>query len=319
MDKFQKDDLLIRVAQLYYQDGFGQGEISKVLGFSRPYISKLITEARANGIVDIKIRSSLDSETPLERKIRNQFDLRRVFAVPFKFQDSASANVGSMGARYINSIIENDDIIAFGSGNTVMHCVNNLTDRDDLENVTIVQTDGSMISVKHSTHTQEILTVAADKLNGNPIFFPVPLFVEDVEIKKALMVDRNIQLVANLQKKARISVFTVSGAGMGRSTSAVQSNYLKATDLDHMILNGMSGHIGGHYFKKDGSLYDSVLDERVTSLSLDELKKKPYRICVASGRSKYESVYAALCGGYVNVLIIDNDMAKALAMMFRTA
>jgi len=318
MDKFERDELLVRVAKLYYEDGFSQGEISQSLGFSRPYISKMITEARTMGIVSIKIRDSLDSETPLERKIRMRFDLLRVFAVPFKPQDSASDKIGIMGARYLNSILSSNDVVAFGGGNSMMHCVANLPVRDDLDNVTIVQMDGSMISLKHSTHTQEILQVAADKLNGNPVFFPVPLFLNDIALKHALLHDNNIANIVELQRKARIAVFTVGGTGMGRSTSTVQSNFLQSSELESMTLRGVVGNIGGHFLTKDGSIYDKALDDRVLSLPLEELKKKPQRICLAAGRSKYEGIYAALSGGYVNVLIVDIDMAKALVMMFNS-
>lgn len=315
MDEPGKNELLVKVAKLYYEDGFSQSEISDMLGFSRPYISKMIAEAHKTGIVSINIRDSIESETLMERRIRMRFNLLRVFAVPFKATDSASDKVGACGARYLSSILKSNDIVGIGGGNSMMHCANNLPARDDLENVTVVQLDGSMISLNLPTYTQSIPKIIADKMNGNPIFFPVPLFVQDKKIKDALLLDKNIANIVALQSKANIAVFTVGGTGMGRSTNSVQSNFLQSSDLDSMMLQGVVGNIGGHFLKKDGSVYDPELDNRVLSLSLEELRKKEYRICLASGRSKYEGVFAALCGGYINVLIADADMVQALAMM----
>ena len=82
-----------------------------------------------------------------------------------------------------------------------------------------------------------------------------------------------------------------------------------------MTLSGVVGNIGGHFLKSDGSLYDEALDRRVLSLPLDELKKKKHCIFMGAGRSKYEVIFAALTGGYINTLIVDTDTAQALSLM----
>lgn len=47
--------LLTRVAELYYEQGLTQEGISAELGYSRSAISRLLTEAREVGIVEITI------------------------------------------------------------------------------------------------------------------------------------------------------------------------------------------------------------------------------------------------------------------------
>ena len=275
----------------------------------------MISEARVRGIVTIKVQESIDSETALERKIRTRFNLYRAFAIPSKISDSIQNKVAVFAAHYLREVITSGDIVGVGGGNTILQCADNMENREDLENITVVQLDGNMINLGHVTHTQAIPRRIADAVNGTPIFYPVPMMIRDEKTRELLMRDENIATVISLQKKANIALFTVSGTGMGRSTSTVQSNFLKSTQLEDMVLHGVVGSLGGHFIRSDGSLYDTELDRQVLSLSLEDLKKKDHKICIGAGRSKYEGLFAALCGGYVNTLIVDTDAAQAIAMM----
>lgn len=50
-------DRLVQAARLYYEDGKSQQEIASFFGVSRPLVSRLLTEARQRGIVEIRIHS----------------------------------------------------------------------------------------------------------------------------------------------------------------------------------------------------------------------------------------------------------------------
>ena len=49
-----------------------------------------------------------------------------------------------------------------------------------------------------------------------------------------------------------------------------------------------------------------------TIAPLEEIKKKSYRICVAQGLSKVDSMLGALNGGIVNVLITSEETANMI-------
>ena len=51
MIAYNKLSLVVSVARLYYENGFGQGEIAKQLNISRSYVSKLLTMAKEENIV----------------------------------------------------------------------------------------------------------------------------------------------------------------------------------------------------------------------------------------------------------------------------
>jgi len=73
-----RDELLARVASLYYEDGQTQQEISLKLGYSRSSISRMLTEARQAGIVEIHVHHPLERNSALEQRLQVEFSLREV-------------------------------------------------------------------------------------------------------------------------------------------------------------------------------------------------------------------------------------------------
>ena len=53
------ESLLVHVAQLYYQQNLNQSEISKIVGLSRPTVSRMLEEAREVGIVEIIVHDPI--------------------------------------------------------------------------------------------------------------------------------------------------------------------------------------------------------------------------------------------------------------------
>ena len=62
-------ELLAKVASLYYEEGLNQDEIAADLGYSRSYVSRMLTEARREGIVEIHVRHRLERVPVLERNL----------------------------------------------------------------------------------------------------------------------------------------------------------------------------------------------------------------------------------------------------------
>ena len=55
----ERTDLLVRVAELYYEQGLNQNEVAKLLNTSRPTVSRLLDEAKDAGVVEIVVHSPI--------------------------------------------------------------------------------------------------------------------------------------------------------------------------------------------------------------------------------------------------------------------
>ena len=75
---------------------------------------------------------------------------------------------------------------------------------------------------------------------------------------------------------------------------------------------GGTGEILSHVVDKDGNLIKDEFEQHLISLDLEDLKKIPIRVGVAYGMDKKDAILGVLRGGYINVLITDEDVAKYL-------
>lgn len=57
-------DTLVRAARLYYEDGLSQGEVARRLGLSGATVSRVLAQAREQGIVEVLIH---DPRSPVQR------------------------------------------------------------------------------------------------------------------------------------------------------------------------------------------------------------------------------------------------------------
>ena len=74
----------------------------------------------------------------------------------------------------------------------------------------------------------------------------------------------------------------------------------------------MIADIATVFFRADGSWRDIALNARSSGPDLDRFKHAAHAICVVSGKSKIAGLRAALRGGYINELVIDEPTARLL-------
>ena len=74
--------ILVKVAQMYYEEGATQSEIAEIVGVSRSLVSKFLTKAKELGIVEITIHDEgLHQFRQLERKVERLYNLREVVCI----------------------------------------------------------------------------------------------------------------------------------------------------------------------------------------------------------------------------------------------
>ena len=109
------------------------------------------------------------------------------------------------------------------------------------------------------------------------------------------------------------SSMTVIGIGsMTDEATILKSNILTKNDFLYLQMQGAVGDVLSHFIDRDGNLVNAEIEDRLISTSLETLRQLKNVIGVAAGRSKVEAIRAALRGGYLDVLITDEDTALRL-------
>ena len=71
----EKTDLLTQVAVWYYEDGLNQADIAERIDKSRSMVSRLLDQARAAGIVEVRIRHPLRTDDGLAEQLCQAYGL----------------------------------------------------------------------------------------------------------------------------------------------------------------------------------------------------------------------------------------------------
>ncbi|WP_269320340.1 sugar-binding transcriptional regulator [Bacillus sp. EB01] len=300
----------IEAAKLYYLLDYNQNEISKVLGVSRPTVSRLLQLAKDEGIVQITIKDPVENIENLAAALEKKFGLKKavVVSIPQYEGTVIKTFLGEKAAGYLYEIVKDGDIIGVTWGTTIYHVAVELRQKA-LNNVKVVQLKGGVSHSETNTYASEILYLFGKAFNTAPHYLPLPAIVDHPVVKQAMEADRHIKRILELGRKTNIALFTIGP--VKEESLLFQLGYFSEDDLNSLYGKAV-GDICSRFFDIEGNVVNESLNERTLGINLEDLKKKEYSILVAGGQNKVEGIFGALNGGFANVLITDQFTAQFL-------
>ena len=305
----------ITVARLYYYQDMTTTDIARELNLSRSKVSRLLSFARDNGLVEIHINDPRDHPQQIEAELKQRFGLPQAHVVSVRESGGEREwleRVASHAASYLNRLVQSNMVIGLAWGNTVNEIVSRLTPKSTV-NVEVVQLNGSGTTHSMSNaFSSEIIMRFATNYGARPQPFPVPAFFDYAETKTALWRERSVRQLVALQQRCDILLYSVGALAAEVPSQIHSGGYLDPQDLQAVTEAGAVGDIATVFFRADGSYRDIALNSRTSGPDLELFRRARHSICVASGRGKVEGLRAALRGGFVNELIIDEPTARLL-------
>jgi len=303
--------LLSKVSRLYYEQNLTQNEISERLHLSRPKISRLVQQALEVGVVKITVHSPPGVYADLEDQLEKRFHLQEAVIADVTNLDSphsVSHELGVAAACYFQNTIQDKDIIGLAWGFTLSAMVNALQPIE-VKDAHVVQMIGGLGMPESEVHATSLVRQLTRLLNSKLTLLNAPGIIDNVNVKEVILSAGYMKAVLRLF--SQISVAYV-GIGVPTKDSVVMRDgtIMSQVDLNALMQKGAVGDIVLRYFDIEGQPVISELDSRVIGISLEQLKKIPRVVGVAGGPQKHEVVYAALKGGYIDVLITDEQTAK---------
>lgn len=308
--------LLAEVAQLYYVRNLTQQHIAERMGVSRSKVSRLLREARARGIVEIRIHSPLTLDSGLQEALKTSLGLREclVLSAPRADLDGsegpdAIGRLSALGARYLQENIADGSVVGVSWSSTVYHVVStrHLQEKSD---VTVVQLMGSIGGSIPELDGVSITARLADALDAKAQYLHAPMLVADGVVRDGLLRDPHIRKALEVARSADTMV--VSVGAIDRRSGQYRTGYLDDADLDYIRGRGAVGDICGSYFSYDGSPVRLRMNERTIAIGFEEMLGIPNRIGVSGGTNKVRPNIGAARAGLLNVLITDDDTARKM-------
>ncbi|MEV8150296.1 sugar-binding domain-containing protein [Arthrobacter sp. NPDC080073] len=304
----------LRAAQMYYLQDLTMDAIARELRTSRSTVSRLLSSARESGLVQIQIRSPLDSAPELERMIRNHYgvDVHVVPVLDTLNEAETLDRVATQAARTIGPLVDSNAIIGVAWGATISAVSRHLT-RKITHGSTIVQLNGAgNMQTTGITYASDIMRRFGIAYGARVEQFPVPAFFDHASTKTAMWNERSVQRVLDLQARMSIAIFGVGSVHSDYPSHVYAGGYLDETDLSLLASSDVVGDVATVFFRADGSSGGITLNERSTGPSHEQLRQVRRRICVVSGASKINGLRGALEAGLATDLILDEATAKRL-------
>ena len=307
----RKRTLLVEVARAYYERDYTQQEIAQTLGLSRSQVSRYLSEAREQGIVQIRIIDPDTRANEVEDALKARFPaLRDALVVP-AFTDQAAVLVKTVGracAEYLRARIAPGQRLCIGCGRTLRETVNWMRKRT-VSNVTVIQAMGSLgHEAALNLDFNELARAAADKLGARVLYLNAPAVLGAGTATELAAANPSIAHSLRLARTA--DVYVVGLGSPAADYLYVRTGAIGPEDLDAVAQRGAVGDICGRYFDLWGQVCVSTFDARVVGITLDDLRRAPLSVGVAGGAQKVAPLLGALRGEFINVVVTDEQTAR---------
>ena len=152
-----RDKLSINVAKLYYRSEYSQQRIAEELGISRPSVSRLLQYAKDKGYVKIQIMDPVEDMSNMEQMLVEKYHLHevRIASSTINDENEIKKYIGIKAAEYLDSIVQDGDIIGVGWGTTLYDMSCSLLPRV-LKGSQIVQLEGGVTHSKWRNYAKDI-------------------------------------------------------------------------------------------------------------------------------------------------------------------
>jgi len=310
LSPIEEQRLLVKVSKMYYEEGLSQDDIILRLNLSRSKISRLLQQARDEGIVQITVNTPKHLFSELETRLEKLFGLYEAIVVETHVGDSQENIIRELGvaaAGYLERSVGTTTTIGISWGST-LHGMVAALHSNRLPKTKVVQIIGGLGQPEAEVHATDLCHRLARSLGSQLTLLPAPGIVSTEQARDVLLADLFIQRAMSMFDHLDI-------AFVGIGTPAPESllgSILSSTELESLLQNGAVGDIALRFFDIQGQPVQSEIDQRVIGITFAQLKRTRRVVGISGGVEKFQSVLGALRGKLINVLITDSINAEKL-------
>lgn len=301
--------ILAAVAESYYIDRDSQDLIAAKYGFSRSNISRMLTEARQAGLVEIRVNNPMPTCSDREARLSSRFPgVRFIVAKVEGAQEQRHRQLGMLAWRQVERHLEPHATIGISWGRALSLMVENARPVTAPE-ARIVELGGAQDAVA-GDQTTRVAELLGRRLGLPVVRFPSPLLADDANAARVLLEQSSVRAVVDVARGASAAV-----VGIGAIKEKLRGSRRSRIDTESaysLQSAGAVGDIGGYHFDGEGREIDCLHNHRVVGIGAGRYRALSNKIAVAFGPAKDEAIRAALAGGWVDELVTDLPTADAV-------
>lgn len=304
--------LLADVAEMYYLEQKNQAEIAKSVGVTRSMISRMLSEARESGIVEIRIQRPLQSDLELEQALKEYFGLKDVFVVATNQSggERLTHTLGIAGARMLDRYLAPHKVLGLAWGTSISATVDAYETKEPMQ-VKVVQLVGAMGAHNMEYDGHDLVSRITEKIGGEAYYLNAPYLAQNAEMAKSLLETKSIRETISMGRKTDVALLGI-GTTSAEHSSFHLAGYVTRRELEELRKAGAIGDVCGQHFDVNGQPACDDFCARLVSIRRSDLLAIPVRLGVAGGEGKTDAILGALRGRYVNVLVTDSRAARRI-------
>lgn len=307
----QSRDVMTSVARMYYLDRLGQSEIASVYGISRSTVSRMLTAARELGVVRISVDEFEPRDRDLETRLRDRLGLRNAIVIRTIETSPTSVRraVGYFAAPHVAEWISSHRLIGVAGGRTLAELVYHIVPRDHSSGPLFTQVLGTIGSSPGRIDASEQSRSLAKKFHGGFRTLDLPAYAQNHHARDLFLSHNEIQRVWRTFRSIDLAFV---GLATIETSAFLERGVLDPADVAEIRAAGAVGEICGRFFDKHGHECSTSFRDRVIGIELDVLRACPDVVAVMSGPSRGQAMQAAVRGGIVKSVVVDQAGAQSI-------
>ncbi len=315
--------LPLKAAYLYYINGKSQSEIASQLKISITTVSRLLKKAKEDKIIEFVIQDPYLECIHLEEELKELFHLESVVIAPAvvldeedditleDYDENVRKLVALEGARYLQRVIKENDVLGITWGKTVRQMINYLNPAQKV-NATFVTLHGSISSVDNDLDVRTLVTRISKAFSGQNYPLLTEAIMSNKEAADVIKNEKNIRKVYDMFKQIDISISSCGVFYPEWLSILGTTDFISEENLEELRQQGVVGDVALRYFDKDGKECQTSLVDRMITIDFEDYKRIPTKIMMAAGNSKAYTLFSALEGELVDVLIVDYNLGTEI-------
>jgi DNA-binding transcriptional regulator LsrR (DeoR family) len=298
----QDYELLTEIAVAYYCEEVTQEEIANKFGLSRIKVGRLLKRAKEAGIVEINVRYHPVFSTRLEQQMLERFPLSRaLIALDQPDEDEQRSQVAALVSNYLSNTLRDNMVVTVGQGRNVAS-VAEFSNTIQQRNCRFICGIGGTHRPGDVINADHISRLLAKKFGGTSESLYAPAYVENSQLKEALLSTGTVKETLDRARKADIALIGIGD--MNEDSYMVQLGWFTPQEINAASLHqGVIGDIAGYdFFNAKGEHVNTVMDSRVVGLSIEELRQIPCVIAIAAENTKAVAIMGALRTGVIDII-----------------
>lgn len=302
----EKQKKLAYVARKYYMEDQKQSDIARELGVSRPLISRMLSEARELGIVEITIHEPGAREARLLEQLRLSSSIRGGVLVEEGTNADATNRLLSQGAM---ELLRQLGVrrLGVGWGYLIGQLVSWLEENPQ-PNSTITDICplvGNASIPARNYQSNENVRLMAQQMGAAPHFLYLPALPDSLEEKQVLCSTEVYRQIHQRWEELDTALVNIG-------------DYPSSPDFASLVRYGSllqrqraCGRMLIYYFNEDGFVIQSEQDFAI-QIPIDILKRCPNIIGVCSANTSAKALRGALKSGFFTHIAARADLIKTL-------